>query len=490
MSRSKQNYSNQNQNNNLPSNNLNVLNPSMKEILKLEENELDDIDFLKQYKQNKNDNEGEDGIDKSLMHIHRLSSRKKEIGRMRSKLINENVKQEKYTEEVFINREKAEKMAENIFKRRLKHINKSRDDKLTKSNSQYITTKPQLKESSKSFLVRSGTQNGNLGVKKNNKDENKQNLLNRVNERKSELNPDNYRRRNNAEKPEENAPNARNRNNSHYTVQTNYSSKSYSNVGNNKRGNSQNAQIIRDTKAEKENINVNLNIKGFEEKEIKQYKYKRSFKNSIPINTHHDNVIGKTSSHVEYSSKTNKSQTSRAIPTVPIPINQKMQSNNTQRGRTSIPIPIPNPSKNIKKELSFQKLPDKMNNLSKGQRKTYQPSKIQNEIKNNNTRNQKAEQKNTYINKANSSMSITTVGNRRNGNNQNLKIDPVKQPLKIENKYQNVIVNKQSGNERVKTEDNSKASFKRWNNYSVNCYFFIIFSIHDFILTIIIPSFK
>ena len=164
MSRSKQNYSNQNQNNNLPLNNLNVLNPSMKEILKLEENELDDIDFLKQYKQNKNDNEGEDGIDKSLMHIHRLSSRKKEIGRMRSKLINENVKQEKYTEEVFINREKAEKMAENIFKRRLKHINKSRDDKLTKSNSQYITTKPQLKESNKSFLVRSGTQNGILGI--------------------------------------------------------------------------------------------------------------------------------------------------------------------------------------------------------------------------------------------------------------------------------------------------------------------------------------
>lgn len=44
----------------------------------------------------------------------------------------------------------------------------------------------------------------------------------------------------------------------------------------------------------------------------------------------------------------------------------------------------------------------------------------------------------------------------------------MKQPLKVENKYQKIVVNKPSGNERVKTEDNSKASFKRRNNNSEN----------------------
>jgi len=449
MSRSKQNYTNKNQNNNLPVNNLNVLNPSMREILKLEENDIEDSDLLAKYRKEKNDYEGEDGnIDKNLMHIHRLSSRKKEIGRMRSKLINENINQEKYTEEVFINREKAEKMAENIFKRRLKHINKSRDDKLTKSNSQFISAKPQMKESSKSFLVRSGTQNGISVNKRNNKDENKQNLLDRVNMRKSELNPDNYRRRNNPEKPEVTAQNARNRNNSNYNTQTSYSSKSYSNIRDSKRGN-QNDRDVRDNKAEKENINVN--IRGIEEKEVKQYKYKRSFKNSIPIST--------TSSHIVYSSKTSKTQASRAIPTGPI--NQKNQSNYTQRGiRTSIPIPIPSKN-NIKKELSFQKLSD---NMSKGQRKTYQPNTSRNEIKSNNTRNQKVEQKNTPIGKTNSSLTVSTVGTRRNGTSQNLKIESVK----VENKYQKTVVSKQNGNERIKTEDNSKVSFKRRNNNSEN----------------------
>lgn len=414
MSRSKQNNTNKNVNNNLPVNNLNVLNPSMREILKLEENDFGDPDVLAKYRQDNNDYEGEDGnLDKNLMHIHRLSSRKKEIGRMRSKLINENVQQEKYTEEVFINREKAEKMAENIFKRRIRHMNKSRDDKLTKSNSQFIAPKPQLKESSKSFLVRSGTQDGISGDKKNNKDESKQNLLNRVNGRKSELNPDNYRRRNNAEKPEENAQKTRNKNNSNFISQTNYSSKSYSNIRDSKRGNSQNVRNDKNIKAEKENINVN--IRGIEEKEVKQYKYKRSFKNTIPINNSHNIGINNTSSHIVYSSQTNKNQTNKTIPTGPI--NQKTQSNYIQRGsRTNIPIPNP-PKNNIKKELSFQKLPEKINNIPKGPRKTYQPNKIQNEIKNNYTRNQKVEQKNSITKNNSSNMTITIVDRRRSGTN-------------------------------------------------------------------------
>jgi len=102
--------------------------------------------------------------------------------------------------------------------------------------------------------------------------------------------------------------------------------------------------------------------------------------------------------------------------------------------------------------------------MSKGQRKTYQPNTSRNEIKSNNTRNQKVEQKNTPIGKTNSSLTVSTVGTRRNGTNQNLKIESVK----VENKYQKTVVNKQNGNERIKTEDNSKVSFKRRNNNSEN----------------------
>jgi hypothetical protein len=105
----------------------------------------------------------------------------------------------------------------------------------------------------------------------------------------------------------------------------------------------------------------------------------------------------------------------------------------------------------------YNKINDELENLN-----------LENENKNNNKRNQKVEQKNIPIGKTKSSSTVTTVGIRRNGTNQNLKIETVNQPLKVENKYQKEVANKQNGNERVKTEDNSKASFKRRNNNSEN----------------------
>ena len=111
MSRSKQNHTVKNYMNGLPgsvADNLNILNPSMKEILKLEDNE--DVDILEIYRQENNFGDEDDpNVDKRLMHVQRLSTRKKEIGKMRSKLINSNTKQDKYQEEVNIDRGKAEK---------------------------------------------------------------------------------------------------------------------------------------------------------------------------------------------------------------------------------------------------------------------------------------------------------------------------------------------------------------------------------------------
>lgn len=484
MSRSKQNHTVKNYMNGLPgsvADNLNILNPSMKEILKLEDNE--DVDILEIYRQENNFGDEDDpNVDKRLMHVQRLSTRKKEIGKMRSKLINSNTKQDKYQEEVNIDRGKAEKMAENIFKRRLKHMNKTRDKELSKSNSEIMDAKPNLFGSSKSFLVRLSSQGGNSLNKKDNKDnksENKQNLLNKVNERKADLSPDNYRRRNNAEKPEDKTKSigGRNNSNSNYISQNNYSSKSYSNIRENKR---ENSRDVRNNKVEIENKSKNLNNRRGNDQKVDNQN-KRTYKNTIPISNYSNtnNQINKTSSysHIAYTSQTNKNQTyqtnqsNRGNP--PNQTYQKIPNNNAQRGNRSN-IPLPNPSKNsMRKELSYQKLPENKNDKSIGQRKTYQPTAMQNVIKSNYTRKPVEEHKSVYHN--NSSVTVTTVGRRRNETTQNIqsnkssiKVEPKNQPQKMEPKYQKVVVNRKNGNERAKTEDPAKVVVRRRNNNNEN----------------------
>jgi hypothetical protein len=480
MSRSNQNHTVRSQINGLPgsaADNLNILNPSMKEILKLENNDSGEVDLLKIYKLERNINvENDPNLDKKLMHVQRLSTRKKEIGRMRSKLMNSNTKLDKYQEEVNIDRGKAEKMAENIFKRRVKHMNKSREKEVSKSNSEIMDAKPNLIGSSKSFLVRLSSQGGhslNQKDSKENKSENKQNILNRVNERKVELSPENYRRRNNVEKPEDKTKNIGRRNNSNsnsnYVSQNNYSSKSYSNIRDNKRENKREAK---NNKVEIDNKNINLNNRRGNDQKVDNQN-KRTYKNTIPISNYNNNQINKasSSSHIVYSSQTNKNptnQSNRGIP--PNQAYQKIPINNSQRGNRSN-IPLPNPSKNnMRKELSYQKLPEKKNDKSIDQIKAHQPIVIQNGIKSNYTRKPVEEHKNAYQN--NSSVTVTIVGRRRNETNQNnqsnVKVEPKKQPQKVEAKYQKVVVNRNNGNERAKTEDPSKVIVRRRNNNNEN----------------------
>lgn len=74
-----------------------------------------------------------------------MSLRKVEIGRMRSKLISNSANKDKYVDEVNIDKERALKMADNIFRRRLRHINKDKIIELDsrKNNSDYIPFSPQ-----------------------------------------------------------------------------------------------------------------------------------------------------------------------------------------------------------------------------------------------------------------------------------------------------------------------------------------------------------
>ena len=200
---------------------------------------------------------------------------------------------------------------------------------------------------------------------------------------------------------------------------------------------------------------------------------KRTYKNTIPISNYNNNQINKasSSSHIVYSSQTNKNptnQSNRGIP--PNQAYQKIPINYSQRGNRSN-IPLPNPSKNnMRKELSYQKLPEKKNDKSIDQIKAHQPIVIQNGIKSNYTRKPVEEHKNAYQN--NSSVTVTIVGRRRNETNQNnqsnVKVEPKKQPQKVEAKYQKVVVNRNNGNERAKTEDPSKVIVRRRNNNNEN----------------------
>lgn len=131
-----------------------ILNPTMKEISKLENNTISDSDvpdILGEFKKKNEENEDiKVEIDKDedevfINHIHRMSLRKVEIGRMRSKLISNSANKDKYVDEVNIDKERALKMADNIFRRRLRHINKDKIIELDsrKNNSDYIPFSPQ-----------------------------------------------------------------------------------------------------------------------------------------------------------------------------------------------------------------------------------------------------------------------------------------------------------------------------------------------------------
>ena len=78
MSRSKQNQTGKSQINGLPGASSDILNPSMKEILKLEKNDYGEEDLLEIYKLESNIDEDDDpNLDKKLKNVQRLSIKKR-----------------------------------------------------------------------------------------------------------------------------------------------------------------------------------------------------------------------------------------------------------------------------------------------------------------------------------------------------------------------------------------------------------------------------
>ena len=271
-----------------------ILNPTMKEISKLDNDSIydDDIpDILGEFKK-KNEENGvrKIEIDKEddedyINHIHkiqRMSWRKLEIGRMRSKLISNSVNKDKYVDEVNIDKDRALKMADNIFKRRLKHINRNRIIELDsrKNNSDYFQFSP------KQFIKRliSGgridTESNSFNNKKNRK---KEEILGTTDDYKSnviktEHNIESYASKNNNKGKKD--PNIRNievKTNQKTLSRNNANSRSYTNIRENKtdasRGNPNNNQNVVQKPNEKNNLNKNDKSKGISYNNIKEYRY-------------------------------------------------------------------------------------------------------------------------------------------------------------------------------------------------------------------------
>ena len=222
-----------------------ILNPTMKEISKLDNDSIydDDVpDILGEFKKKNGENEDRKiEIDKEededyINHIHkiqRMSWRKLEIGRMRSKLISNSVNKDKYVDEVNIDKERALKMADNIFKRRLKHINKNKVIEFDSdiNNSDYIQFSPKL------FIKRliSGgkidTEYNSFNDKINRKKEDgyKNNVT------KTERNIESYTsKNNNRDKKDPNIRNIEVKTNQKTLSRNNANSRSYTNIRENK----------------------------------------------------------------------------------------------------------------------------------------------------------------------------------------------------------------------------------------------------------------
>ena len=112
-----------------------ILNPTMKEISKLE-NDPKSPDKIEEYYEEDNPI--------VLKRIHRMSVKKKEIGKIRKDLMSNHPRNEEYFEETEINTDLAQKHAENYFKKRIKFFQKDR--KINRENgtnaSGFIPRKP------------------------------------------------------------------------------------------------------------------------------------------------------------------------------------------------------------------------------------------------------------------------------------------------------------------------------------------------------------
>ena len=116
-----------------------------KETLKFEDNNIKEIDNI--YEEKKIEDDEDDAyFNQPLMKVHRMSMKKKELAKIRSNLKkrNNNIEKPISIESVSIDKEKAQQMAQNFFRPRLRYFNQIRinSESNDKNISDYITTRP------------------------------------------------------------------------------------------------------------------------------------------------------------------------------------------------------------------------------------------------------------------------------------------------------------------------------------------------------------
>lgn len=82
----------------------------------------------------KKEDDGEEYFNQPLLMVHRMSMKKKELGKIRSNLKKANIKKPETLEPIAINKEKAKQMAQNFFKRKLKYFNQIKNNTETENN--------------------------------------------------------------------------------------------------------------------------------------------------------------------------------------------------------------------------------------------------------------------------------------------------------------------------------------------------------------------
>lgn len=414
-----------------------ILNPTMKEISKLENdssiNDDDVPDVLGEFKKNNEENtDRKIEIDKEedeifINHIHRMSMRKLEIGKMRSKLISNSVNKDKYVDEVSIDKERALKMADNIFKRRLKHINKNKIIELEsrKNNSDIIQFSPQ--PFIKRLIGRIDTESNSFSEKINKK---KEEIIGSNNDyknnvTKTEHNIESYTsNNNNKDKKDQKNNKIEVKTNLNTLSKNNINSRSYTNIRENKvetsKGNRNNNQNMKRPN-EKKNINININInnnkndksKGIAYNDIKEYRYNRN--NHLPNS--------QTNSLKNIAKVNNTSNTSPNVV-----ISSSINSGNTSRKNATNITKINSPN------ISTSNSPKANNNISINHRSNNMTS-ISSKSNNNPTSN--SPRSNNI--KSNSNVNVNSGPNntRKNKGNNEAKIIPISLPLNKINKQLN-----------------------------------------------------
>ena len=438
-------------------NKLVILNPTMREIGKFEKETIDeaDPDILGNFKKEKEkdkvinieiDNEEDEAF---INRIHRLSMRKLEIGRMRSKLITTSFSKDKYIDEVNIDKERALKMADNIFKRRLKFINKNKANdkdysKNTSSNFQF-SPQPFIKRLISRIDTESNDANNQINEKKEeiigNVDDYKNNVI------KTEHNIESYAsKNNNIMLKDTNTKEIKANTNKKTLARGNLNTKSYTNIRNNNitlstRGNRNNNKNII------QKINQNDNKKTAENKDIKE---KRLNRNNNRVMSHVNIFESNKAARQELiSSRVYEMNTSRRKPanintkknianisstrstrnennikvnlvtsTARTAANQVSNTSRGNRGNNASKIaPIPLPLNKMNKQLGNDK---RGNNTSRGYNKPYISKPLEMEIKNSNNNNIRRNQ-NKVVSKIiqrNDNKTSANEPRRRNANNQ------------------------------------------------------------------------